>query len=136
QDQIYLDTADELVALFGNTLFDGRFLRERFSDDWVPRETPLEPGHHFEWVWVLGEHRRLKGGRAELNRDWMPALASVAERLGVESVTKAVLDAVDEIGVPVRASSRIWPNTERIKAYASLYEHFGRDPTHEIASSL
>jgi mannose/cellobiose epimerase-like protein (N-acyl-D-glucosamine 2-epimerase family) len=42
---------------------------------------------------------------------------------------------VSEQGAVLRGSSRLWPNTERIKAALALFELDGRDPRGAVASS-
>ncbi len=133
QDQIYLDTAEELVALLSARLFDGRSLGEVFNETWQRAPGELEPGHHFEWAWILAQYQRISGRPAS---DVATQLAAFAEQYGLHSESKAVFDAIDEEGRPARTTSRAWPNTERIKAYLGLFELMGRDPRLEVSQSL
>jgi mannose/cellobiose epimerase-like protein (N-acyl-D-glucosamine 2-epimerase family) len=136
-DERFLDQAGELIGLFRRRLFDGRTLGERFTEDWrrLPGEEgrTLEPGHHFEWAWILAQYQRLKG--ADLSAEAY-ALASFAERFGVDAGSGAVFDAVGDDGAPLKTTSRAWTNTERIKAWLALFELTGRDPRREVAGSL
>jgi mannose/cellobiose epimerase-like protein (N-acyl-D-glucosamine 2-epimerase family) len=132
-DERFLAQADALTALFRARLFDGATLGERFRPDWsrTPAQT-LEPGHHFEWAWILAQYQRLRGG------DWAEAAAALVasgERWGVDAA-HAVYDAVGEDGAPLQASSRAWTNTERIKGWLGLYELTGRDPREAVGQSL
>ncbi|MEQ1618925.1 MAG: AGE family epimerase/isomerase [Terricaulis sp.] len=132
-DERFLEQADQITTLFANRLFDGVSLGESFAEDWS--RTPgqmLEPGHHFEWAWILAQYQRLRGGDFSAHAD---ALIAWGERFGL-SAAGAVLDAVDESGVPIRTSSRAWTNTERIKGWLGLYELTGRDPRAPVAQSL
>ncbi len=131
-DERFLGQADELAALFSNRLFDGVTLGESFDRNWS--RTPgqvLEPGHHFEWAWILAQYQRLRGGDFSAQAG---ALIAWGERFGV-SAAGAVFDAVDERGAPIRASSRAWTNTERIKGWLGLYELSGRDPRAAVGQS-
>jgi mannose/cellobiose epimerase-like protein (N-acyl-D-glucosamine 2-epimerase family) len=134
QDEKFLALADELTTLFRQKLFDGATLGERFDGGW--RRAPaqaLEPGHHFEWAWILAQHRRLRGA------DWAGAaetLVKYGERVGVQPGSRAVYDALGEDGAPLHASSRAWTNTERIKGWLGLYELTGADPRAAVAQSV
>ncbi|MGE0742023.1 MAG: AGE family epimerase/isomerase [Hyphomonadaceae bacterium] len=137
QDQRFLDQADELVALFRAHVFDGVTLGEHFDADW--RRTggengrTLEPGHHFEWAWILAQHQRLAGGDVSGEAR---ALVAFAERTGVDASSHAVYDAVRDDGAPLRKSSRAWTNTERIKGWLALSELTGEDARAPVTQSL
>lgn len=137
QDERFLAQADELTKLFRERLFDGRTLGERFRPDWASRidgdpGRALEPGHHFEWAWILARYTALRG--VDLGRE-ASALVDFAERFGVDRVSHAVFDAVRDDGVPLKRSSRAWTNTERIKGWLGVYELSGRDPRPAVASA-
>ncbi len=111
--------ADALVELLGRRFVDvaSGALREHFDASWAPLRgadgEAIEPGHHFEWVWLLEEHRRARAA---------PAAGPLAERLwsfGVQHGLDSdglVLDAVDPQGAPRRTTKRLWPQTEHLKA--------------------
>jgi mannose/cellobiose epimerase-like protein (N-acyl-D-glucosamine 2-epimerase family) len=136
-EQRFLDQAAELVTLLRTRLFDGVTLGERFDEDWrrLPGEEGaiVEPGHHFEWAWILAQYQRLTG--VDVSTQAL-ALAEFAEQRGVDSVSGAVFDSVRDDGAPIAKSSRAWTNTERIKAWLGVYELTGRDPTAELKSAL
>lgn len=123
--------ADQLADLFAQRLFDpaSGTLGEFFSEDWrtAPAEETVrcvEPGHHFEWVWLVAELKRLRG------RDLTPAAVSLydfAERHGIEPQSGGVRNGVTETGAPLDRSSRAWTNCERIKAGIAITELTGRD---------
>ncbi|MCC6786765.1 MAG: AGE family epimerase/isomerase [Hyphomonadaceae bacterium] len=130
-DEVFLDTAREVVELFSKRFFNGRTLGERFEPNWARVPGGVEPGHHFEWAWILASYQRLTGedvaGRAARS-------AKFAERHGVDA-SRAVYDTVSEEGGVLKGSSRVWTNTERIKAALGLFELDGRDPRPALASS-
>jgi mannose-6-phosphate isomerase len=76
----------------------------------------MEPGHHFEWAWLIGE-----AGRA-VNSDQWAGLADLCFgfglRHGLDPVHGGVFDAVTGDGAILRDTKRIWPLTEYIKAEA------------------
>lgn len=61
--------ADEIVALALDVYVDpeGLFLREVFDESWRPVAGDdgrlIEPGHQFEWAWLLMTWSRLRPGR-------------------------------------------------------------------------
>lgn len=122
-DAHYADFARELAALFRDRFLDPATgtLGEFFTDDLRPAAGEagdhVEPGHHYEWVWLLDQHARLTGEdtSAEAER-----LYRFAEAHGVDRATGAVLDVVGRDGLVRRASSRLWPQTEAIKAHAAM----------------
>lgn len=132
-DQRFLDVARELVVLFRTKFFDGVSLGEHFDESWRRLASDnLEPGHHFEWVWILAEFSRLSG------EDVLPqarALVHFAERHGVNPRTGAVYDRLTAQGDVSRASSRIWPNTERIRAALAMFELAGADPRKPVSQA-
>lgn len=135
-EEIYLDQARELVGLFRSRLFDGHTLGERFDDHWArivgDAGRRLEPGHAFEWAWILGKYQALTGEEvAEIAGE----LVAFGERAGVNAKTGAVYDEVRDDGLPLIASSRSWPNTERIKAHLALFDSTREDPTEPVAAT-
>lgn len=115
----YLERASSLVALFRRRLFSAEHgvLLEYFAEDWSPhpdaaRAGLFEPGHHFEWVWLLGEYGRLAG---EDMQPWTARLHHLARAYGIAASGLIF----DEVGADLRArkrSHRVWPHTEAIKA--------------------
>ncbi len=124
QDRAYLQRADRLLALLRGRLFDagGGVLREYFTQDW--RAAPgdagrlVEPGHHFEWIWLLAAYeQRSRTPTADL-RD---ALWRFASRFGF-APTGFVMDACRDDGVPLEMTQRFWPQTEFVKACLARVE--------------
>lgn len=113
--------ADDLVQLCVEHLVDpGRTaLREFFVGDWRPAPEPLgdhtEPGHHFEWAWLL---HRAGDAHPAIGR----ALCERAETQGVDPVRTVAVNAIAVNGEVLDADARLWPQTERLKA-ALLMRH-------------
>lgn len=123
--------ADELADLFVARLVrmpDG-ILPEFFDADWraIPGEAGrrVEPGHQFEWAWILAQHQKLAGVD---HRAVIGALVAWAERHGVDPRTQVTFNAVQADGVPIDRGSRTWPNTERMKGWIGANEAIGLDP--------
>jgi mannose/cellobiose epimerase-like protein (N-acyl-D-glucosamine 2-epimerase family) len=125
-DDPFLDRADGLVDLFLTRMFQHAegALPEYFDDALVPhRENGrfvVEPGHHIEWVWLLGWHARR---RAEAGRVAVPGaeaailrLLRFVDRHGIHAETGAIFDEVWSDGSPRVLGQRLWPQTERLKA--------------------
>ncbi len=125
RDATFLATAAELVALFGTAFFDAASgtLGEFFRDDWSRADgdagSHVEPGHHYEWVWLLDRYERLTGGTA----GGAPGrLYDFANAHGVRPGTGLVVDVVDRAGSIRDGSFRLWPQTEAIKAHLVMAE--------------
>lgn len=124
-DAARLDEAAGLVALLEARFVDAASgaLGEFFEEDWTPRAGPdgrtVEPGHHYEWVWLLARYREASGSR---DADALGArLFAFAERHGLDA-DGGVLDRIDREGRLVDGAKRLWPQTERLKALAARGE--------------
>lgn len=129
--QRWFDAADGIVRLAAERFIDGRgTLGEFFDTGWQPAAGAAgrlrEPGHQFEWVWLLHHHHRLTG------RETAPALADGLYRFGVAQGLDRmpghpplVLDGVDPEGRVVAATKLLWPQTEFIKALGARFEYAG-----------
>tara|TARA_R110002167_G_scaffold18451_13_gene69060 strand:- start:1406 stop:3619 length:2214 start_codon:yes stop_codon:yes gene_type:complete len=117
--------ADQIVALALRAFIDpeGGFLREFFRADWTAAEgddgTLVEPGHQFEWAWLLTRYGRSRGDERAL------AAASrlyAAGRRGVAGRPAIAIDALNTDGSVRSAQARLWPQTEWLKAALILSE--------------
>lgn len=118
----YLGDAAGVVDLFKRRLYrpEPGVLLEYFAEDWAPhgdaaRAELWEPGHHFEWVWLLREYGLLAG---EDMRPWGDRLYGVARARGL-APDGLVSDELSSDMRVRKASSRVWPHTEGIKAAAA-----------------
>jgi len=114
--------ADELAGLALGRFIDpaSGALSEFFDADWRPLAGPaglIEPGHQFEWAWLLERWGRARG---------RPEGAAAARRLfevgrrGFDPLRNVAVDALtDELGVR-DAGARLWPQTEHLKAALAL----------------
>jgi N-acylglucosamine 2-epimerase/mannose-6-phosphate isomerase len=132
------DLGKELATLFQTRFFDlkSQTLAEYFNEDWSRAPGPdgriTEPGHQFEWAWILNSCRKLLG--LDLAPQIRAAIA-FAERHGVEPADCVTFNQVRDDGAPIDRGSRTWPNTERIKSAIALHELDGVDPANVVRSS-
>jgi mannose-6-phosphate isomerase len=93
-------------------------LGEAFDADWrappEPRARRVEPGHQFEWAWLLMRWSAMDGGGDALAAAL--TLIELAERSGVDPGRGVAIDALDGTLAPREMSARLWPQTERLKA--------------------
>jgi mannose-6-phosphate isomerase len=97
-------------------------LREYFGRDWLPMpdETGriVEPGHQFEWAWLLARH-----ARSSLDEDrhvtHAARLFDIGETHGVDRRGVAFMALDDAFGV-LDPIARLWAQTEWLKAASLL----------------
>jgi len=130
-NQRWLDAAGRIVRLAAERFIDANgTLGEYFDTIWQPvAGAPgrlREPGHQFEWVWLLYHHHRLTG--CETAR----ALAEGLHRFGLAhgidgapGCAPLVLDGIEPDGAVVAATKLLWPQTEFVKALAARIEFAG-----------
>ena len=124
RDPAFLSMADEMVALFYSCFFDAEScaLVEFFDDDLSPhpdKGRELEPGHYFEWVWLLKKHAALKGDE-KMHDQTAFRLFDWANRFGWDSLHGGIYDVVAPDGAVIMDSKRIWPFCEALKANALM----------------
>ena len=118
-EERFLGVATRMVGLFKSRFFDRDTgaLREFLAADLSPEHGPpgqvVVPGHHFEWCWLLAWAKARGAGDAGAEAD---ALYDYAVRYGLDSDGLAI-DECDPRGRQVRASRRLWPQTELIKGH-------------------
>lgn len=119
----WLAEADALVRLFKDRLYHAGTLREFFADDWAlhpEHGNIVEPGHQFEWVWLLHQYRR-QGGALGIDAE-ARALFAFAVRHGFDPEHGGLHDQVGPDGAALLTTRRIWPMTEAIKACVAMTE--------------
>ena len=97
-------------------------LREFFDSDWAAIGRAdgqvVEPGHQCEWAWLLarwGLSRRRPDALAAAKR-----LVAVAETYGVDRKSGLMIEELWDDLTPKKTSARLWPQTERIKAWVAM----------------
>lgn len=110
---------------------------EEFLHDWNPNGTRsaavVEPGHCFEWAWLFEK-------AAELGYDGIGTsdrLIAFARQFGIDPELGVAIGQVTVNGEVKHWQTRLWPQTERLKAATARYCRT-RDPheLQEIASAF
>lgn len=120
-DPSYLARAEELRALCATRFLSAHGgLREYFDDQLAPladaRGEIVEPGHHYEWTWLLREHARLVPGSDD---SLATSLYAFANRFGLDAAGLPV-EQIDTHGKHVLGGCKLWAVCEAIKAHAVI----------------
>ncbi len=119
--------SDRLYRLFRERLLLGeaKALPELHDDDWRIVESPepmFEPGHHFEWIWLLDRYAARRGENFD---DLAELLAARGYAEGVDE-SGAAIEAVGARSGRRVMSRRCWATCAGLMAAASDFEA-GRD---------
>ncbi len=116
-DNRYFEKAGNLLRLFRGFIDPTEgVLREYFTDAFTFEETrrEIEPGHMFEWVWLLNKYEQIADFDASDDRK---LLFARAEHYGPDRhFFGFVSNKVDISAPPIRGAKRLWPQTEYLKA--------------------
>jgi mannose-6-phosphate isomerase len=118
---VWRDLADEIVTLCRDRFIDRDTgaLRELFMSDWTPVSGMpgeiLEPGHHYEWAFLLDNWAKLTGRSQPLE---VRKLIAFADANGLDRQRQVAVNGIRLDGSVADATARLWPQTERIRAYA------------------
>jgi mannose/cellobiose epimerase-like protein (N-acyl-D-glucosamine 2-epimerase family) len=127
----WLSLAAEMVELALNRFMDPRSgaVREFFDESWAPMAGDsgriVEPGHQFEWAWLLlqwAECRHCSAAHAQACRRMASRLMEVGERCGVDAVRGVAVNELWDDMTPKDASAKLWPQTERVKAWCAVLQ--------------
>lgn len=128
----WLLRARGIVDLFLAHFFDVRTgsLIEFMTEDLAPcpgeKGDWREPGHHFEWVWLLLEYHALSADDRVLAP--IERLYASAMQHGVRGFADGrvgVIEAMSAAGDPLSLDRLLWPQTEYVKAEIARARHFG-----------
>lgn len=112
----------DLVALCVTRFIDSdcQAVREHFDNDWQLSDgpNPIEPGHQFEWAWLLMDWAAINNHPATANLGQQ--LAQTGENHGIGPLGFAVNEISAQMDI-IDGRHRLWPQTERIKAHTALY---------------
>jgi len=123
-DPIWSGLADELAELALTRLIDpvNGGLREFFDLHWNPlagdQGRILEPGHHFEWVWLL-----VRWGTSRGDADALVAarrLYDIGWTYGIDESRGAAFMSINDDFSARDPVARLWGQTEWIKAAIAL----------------
>jgi len=94
-------------------------LPEHFDHNWRPIPVDgfcrIEPGHQFEWSWLLGCWASLSGdpnAAASASR-----LCYLAESHGVDQERNVAIECITDRLLPIEHTARLWQQAERLKAW-------------------
>src|SRR5262249_20028689 len=95
-------------------------LGEFFAADWSPAPGVegriCEPGHHYEWAFLLDRWARLTGRSAP---EAAPQLTAFADSCGLDARRGVAVNAVLADGGVHDPIARLWAQAERIRAYVA-----------------
>ena len=127
-EMVYLERAERIFTLFETYFLESASgtLSEYFDENFQPAPNHLgdviEPGHHFEWIWLLEKFSRHSGEPVSGAQD---ALFTFATQYGVDNASNLAFDEVSRSGQIKLHTKRLWPQTEYIKALMSFYRRTG-----------
>jgi mannose/cellobiose epimerase-like protein (N-acyl-D-glucosamine 2-epimerase family) len=116
-DPAWSELAAEIVALALKRFIDPGTgaVREHFDADWAPSAgiagRIVEPGHQFEWGWLLLRWNGTDGAAAH---QAAARLVQLGEAHGIRDGV-AINELLDDFSVH-DGEARLWPQTERLKA--------------------
>ena len=74
----------------------------------------LEPGHHYEWAFLLDRWAKLTGRDRPAE---VAKLIAFADAKGLDQKRQVAINGIKLDGSADDATARLWPQTERIRAY-------------------
>jgi mannose-1-phosphate guanylyltransferase/mannose-6-phosphate isomerase len=111
--------ADQIVHLARTQFIDAETgsLHEFFDANWSPAAGDdgrlVEPGHQFEWAWLLARYGRSRNDAAAIADAWRLYEAGLK---GIDPKRGIAIDAMNIDGSVRSPRSRLWPQTEWLKA--------------------
>ncbi|SFA79047.1 mannose-6-phosphate isomerase [Rhizobium sp. NFR07] len=129
----------QIIRLFETRFFDpvSGSLGEYYDEGWgrITSEQGhlVEPGHHFEWYWLL---RRAEPVIGRYLREPAERLYSFARQYGVDQKTGYIHDVLTSNGSIHNDHHRSWPQTEYIKAMLGRADATGQLEQDELERAL
>lgn len=111
--------SDQIVRLAKTRFIDakGGFIREFFKADWSPADGAdghlVEPGHQFEWAWLLARYGHARAAPDAIDDAWRLYAAGLR---GVDQQRSVAVDEMNDDGSLRLSRARLWPQTEWLKA--------------------
>lgn len=137
-DPRYLARASELFGVFSTSFFQPttgtlcEYLTEHLNPQPGIRGTISEPGHHYEWVWLLRQFQNASGREVGI---FCSPLYEYADKYGWNN-QGFIVDELDCSGVTLKPSWRAWPHTEALKANIAEGEVGRKDCDQKAAHCL
>lgn len=128
-DPLFRTLADEVVGLFLSSFYNVKTntLSEYFANDLRPLADPAkeaiicEPGHYYEWIWLLKKHARMVGTPQSVDPVCL-AMLDWANTHGWDAQYGGIYDELDDTARVVADTKRLWPFTEALKANALMLD--------------
>ena len=140
--QPWIDLAADLVGLCLTHFRDPHTgaIREYFDYEWNPAPGDagriIEPGHQFEWAWLLLRWADLAACPPLVRQACTQAarrLVEIGENWGVDPVRGIALNEIwDDMSIK-DAGAKLWPQTERLKAWCAMLDRADTDVDAERA---
>ncbi len=134
-DDMFLELADEIFGLFKTSFYNlpNHCVLEYFDEVWTPvniESARVEPGHMMEWCWLLEWYGRLRKRQV---KQYVDSLYYSAVSSGLNLKTGFLINEYSLDGTISDGKSRLWPQTEFIKACISRYRLGHSDALQEAA---
>lgn len=126
KDPVWSDIADEIAELALTRFIDpvSGGLREFFDLEWQPFPGEdgriMEPGHQFEWAWLLARWGRKRGDAGALIA--ARRLYDIGWTYGIDESRGAAFMALNDDFTVKDPLARLWAQTEWLKAAVALTE--------------
>lgn len=123
---VWTALANDLVTLCLTRLVDPRTgaVHEQFDADWRPLPGApgalIEPGHQFEWAWLLMRWARAVDAPEALRV--ARRLLEIGETHGVDRSRGVAVNALGSGWSVDDPMAKVWPQTERVKAWQAAIE--------------
>jgi mannose/cellobiose epimerase-like protein (N-acyl-D-glucosamine 2-epimerase family) len=118
----YLTRAAALISLTRDRFIVDGSIREYFTPNLQPLPSAtgriVEPGHHFEWVWLLHRYMELAGPSPDI-AEMAGLLYRFAVDHGADPQSGGIMNQINSDGTATKTSRRVWPQTEALKAHAA-----------------
>lgn len=130
----YLETSQAIYHLFEQYFFDpeNKCIREFFTEDWhaAPGTAgkTVEPGHGAEWVWLLHMYQSLSSADTSTYRH------ALYQRLNLSNTR--LYDEEDIHQSPRRTTTRLWVQTEWVRAHLTQITHDDPKAEHRAVACL
>jgi mannose-6-phosphate isomerase len=134
--QCWINLARELVGLSLTRFRDASTgaIREYFDFRWRPLPGDdgriLEPGHQFEWAWLLMQWCASPHSTAAERTECTVAargLVEIGEKWGVDLARGIAINEIWDDMTMKDAGAKLWPQTERVKAWCAMFERAATD---------
>lgn len=124
-EKSYLELAKEIMELFTGYFWSesSGTLPEYYDAHLKPHPDKgdySQPGHHFQWVWLLEKFQETRRKPKPEYFDLMKKLYVWADKHGFDMAYGGIYDALDMRGEVLEDTKRIWPIMEALKAYPSI----------------